>query len=116
MVCQVSSLSSGGQFGFREVRTEKLVFEKNSEHQLACQLPFWDGGVGCSPKSISTALPWWTGSSPGFRGEFPVRIRVTVPVNLDHVILNQFLVLANPASPSFLDLFTLIRLVFRIAL
>lgn len=116
MLCQASSLSSGGQFGFREIRTEKLVFEKKSKHQLACQLPSWSGDIGYSPKSVPTVLPWWTGSSPGFRGEFPVRIRVTVPVNLDHVILNQFLVLAKLASPSFLDLFTFIWLVFRIAL
>lgn len=45
-----------------------------------------------------------------------MRIQVTVPVNLDHVISNQFLVLAKPASPCFLYLFTFIRLVFRIAL
>lgn len=43
-------------------------------------------------------------------------IWVTVPENPDHVTLNHFFVIAEPVSPSFLDIFTFILLVLRIAL
>lgn len=59
-----------------------------------------DGGV----ESIPIALPWWNGPSSNFGGEFPVWIWLTDPVNPDHVILSQFLVIAEPESPSFLDI------------
>lgn len=43
-------------------------------------------------------------------------IWVTVLENPDHVTLNHFFVIAVPVSPSFLDIFTFILLVLRIAL
>ena len=111
VVCQDSPLSFGCQVVFGELRTGKLVFEKEYQTPAFMSGSLQGGRVGYSPESNPAVLLCRKGPSPDFGGEFPVWIWVTILQNPDHMTSNQFLVIAEPGSPSFLDIYTFILVV-----